>query len=237
MENIDVAVITAMSVEKEMFVSHVQAVESVEIFGFEGKIGYIHGRRVLLLISGLGQVNTSIATTLVAKYFDPKVFLFSGIAGAMNEALQIGDVVIGKKVFSAELLSTRQSNGERVKCRFGSFPTLFHELNSAMIDRVQQLQKLSSFVIKHGLIATSDFFPIPANMPYTIDGEQIDSIDMESSAFAHVCEKFSKESVVIRGISNYVSLNTNVLIEENAIRTAAQHAAEVSVNLIKNIQH
>src|SRR5262245_44338821 len=70
----------------------------VPVRGYVFRVGTLNGRRVVVGRSGAGKVNAAIVATLLIDTFNPSAILFSGTAGAVDPALNPGDVVIGKTV-------------------------------------------------------------------------------------------------------------------------------------------
>ncbi|MCS6878485.1 MAG: 5'-methylthioadenosine/adenosylhomocysteine nucleosidase [Geminicoccaceae bacterium] len=59
--------------------------------------GRLEGREVVLVGAGIGKVNTAITATLLAHRFGCRTIVFSGVAGGLDPALSIGDVVIADR--------------------------------------------------------------------------------------------------------------------------------------------
>jgi len=60
--------------------------------------GTIDGHDVVLAGSGMGKVNAALVTTLLADRFGCRAVVFSGVAGGLDPALSIGDVVVADLV-------------------------------------------------------------------------------------------------------------------------------------------
>ncbi len=73
------------------------AVERVGPFAFAR--GRLDAHDVVLVQAGIGKVNTAMVATLLQQRFDARIVLFSGVAGGLDPALSIGDVVIGTRTF------------------------------------------------------------------------------------------------------------------------------------------
>jgi adenosylhomocysteine nucleosidase len=69
----------------------------IDIAGRRFNRGILDGKLVVSAISGIGMVNAAITTQMMITYFDPTYLLYSGIAGGMNPANNIGDVVVSKR--------------------------------------------------------------------------------------------------------------------------------------------
>ena len=67
------------------------------INGIEFTLGKLAGKDVVLFLSGESMVNASSNTQLLLDRFNVKAIVFSGIAGGVNPALHIGDVVVAKQ--------------------------------------------------------------------------------------------------------------------------------------------
>ncbi len=59
--------------------------------------GNLSGKRVVIAWTGIGKVNAAMTTTLLIEHFQPNKVIFTGIAGAVNQQLQPGDIVIAEK--------------------------------------------------------------------------------------------------------------------------------------------
>jgi adenosylhomocysteine nucleosidase len=56
--------------------------------------GVLEGRPVVLLLSGMSMVNAAMRTQQVLDRFDVRRIVFSGIAGGVDPALHVGDVIV-----------------------------------------------------------------------------------------------------------------------------------------------
>ncbi len=65
--------------------------------GFHFDRGRLQGRPVILAEAGIGKVNTATVTTLLASRYGADLIVFSGVAGGLDPALAIGDVVIATR--------------------------------------------------------------------------------------------------------------------------------------------
>ena len=59
--------------------------------------GLLDGHEVVLVGAGMGKVNASVVATLLADRFGCRAIAFSGVAGGLDPALGIGDIVIGDR--------------------------------------------------------------------------------------------------------------------------------------------
>lgn len=71
--------------------------ETVGIAGLDFDRGMLDGRPVVLAEAGIGKVNTALVATLLASRFEVGMLAFSGVAGGLDPALAIGDLVIADR--------------------------------------------------------------------------------------------------------------------------------------------
>ena len=73
-----------------------------DLSGKQGRIGgmafwqgEIAGRAAVFVESGAGKVNAGIATTLLLDRFGCRALMLCGVAGGLDPALGVGDIVVG----------------------------------------------------------------------------------------------------------------------------------------------
>lgn len=87
-------VMTAYAPEWNALVPSVESPARFQINGMTFMTGTMSGRPVLLMQSGVSIVNAAMNTQLAIDHFAVKRIVFSGIAGGVDPALSIGDVVV-----------------------------------------------------------------------------------------------------------------------------------------------
>jgi adenosylhomocysteine nucleosidase len=90
--------------------------EAVQVAHARFDRGRLDGHEVVLVGAGIGKVNTALVATLLADRFRCRMIVFSGVAGGLDPALRIGDVVIADRtlqhdagVIEGERLATYQA--------------------------------------------------------------------------------------------------------------------------------
>src|SRR6185295_8049040 len=68
---------------------------AVEIGGFAFWRGVIAGRTAVFVESGAGKVNAGVATALLLDRFGCRALLMCGVAGGLDPAFGVGDIVVG----------------------------------------------------------------------------------------------------------------------------------------------
>lgn len=88
-----VGIIGAMREEVELLHRHVQVDGTWTKAGITYTEGVLHGRRVIFCRSGVGKVNAAVCTQILIDGGADCV-LFTGVAGALDPELEVGDIVI-----------------------------------------------------------------------------------------------------------------------------------------------
>ncbi|SFF86422.1 methylthioadenosine nucleosidase /adenosylhomocysteine nucleosidase [Novosphingobium sp. CF614] len=89
-------VMTAYQPEWNALVGAVQGPAEYKLNGMTYLTGTLEGKPVLLMQSGVSMVNAAMNTQLVLDRFTVRRIVFSGIAGGVDPALSIGDVVVAE---------------------------------------------------------------------------------------------------------------------------------------------
>ena len=92
-----VAVVSAFAPEMSVLRGDLDNAAVRSINGVEFVAGTLEGREVLLFLSGLSIVNAAMTMQLALDHFRIDRIVFSGIAGGVDPALHIGDVVIADR--------------------------------------------------------------------------------------------------------------------------------------------
>jgi adenosylhomocysteine nucleosidase len=89
-----IAVISAFSPEISILLGQTTVETSYTVNGVDFVTGNLAGNDVVLFLSGVSMVNAAMNTQLVIDRFNITHIIYSGIAGGVNPAYHIGDVVI-----------------------------------------------------------------------------------------------------------------------------------------------
>ncbi|HSH89226.1 MAG TPA: 5'-methylthioadenosine/S-adenosylhomocysteine nucleosidase [Ramlibacter sp.] len=92
-----VAIISAFQPELTLLLSKVQNPSRQTINGVEFTTGTLQGKPVVMFLSGISMTNAAMNTQLALDRFRVSHVVFSGIAGGVNPALRVGDVVVAQR--------------------------------------------------------------------------------------------------------------------------------------------
>jgi adenosylhomocysteine nucleosidase len=107
------AVLSAFEPEWQALVKDLTGAKTVELNGTKAVTGTMQGRPVILMMSGVSMVNAAMNTQALLDHYKVDRIVFSGIAGGLDPALNIGDVVVPEKwVPSLDVAMGREVNGK-----------------------------------------------------------------------------------------------------------------------------
>jgi adenosylhomocysteine nucleosidase len=191
----------------------------VTVRGYVFRVGTLNGRQVVIGRSGVGKVNAAIVATLLIREFNPSAVLFSGTAGAIDLALDPGDVVIGTTMAQHDV-GAQTSDGIR---RRGMRNPLTGELEPLMIPAPEALLTVARRSalglslppvrtpegkertprIVEGVIVTGDVFVSDAALRMAIQNALgAAAVEMEGAAVVQTCRQFGVPCLVVRSITD-----------------------------------
>jgi adenosylhomocysteine nucleosidase len=92
-----IAVMSAFAPEWQLLKSATTEQKSHSVNGIDFVTGKLAGRNVVLFLSGISMVNATMSTQIALDRFDVTGIVFSGIAGGVDPALNVGDVVVANQ--------------------------------------------------------------------------------------------------------------------------------------------
>ncbi len=92
-----IAIISAFQPELTTLLANVERPRKFTANGVEFTTGKLRNKSVVLFLSGISMTNAAMNTQLVLERFNVTHIVFSGIAGGVNPALNIGDVVVAER--------------------------------------------------------------------------------------------------------------------------------------------
>ncbi len=240
-----IAIIGAMAQEVAILTAKLDNAVMTEVAGVQIHSGEMDGQAVVVLQSGIGKVNASIATALVIERFAPKVVINTGSAGGIaggiggktandDEKLSVGDVVLGESVthHDVDVTAFGYQIGQMAQMPV-DYPSdqqllaIFEKASSAFTSaKVHKGQIVSG----DQFIASSDkFASIKANFPQAM------AVEMEAAAIAQTCYRFGVPFVVVRAISDLADEEASISFDE-FLEQAGKHSAEMVLEALEALK-
>ena len=213
-------------------------------------VGKLNGIKTVVVFSRWGKVaaTTTVATLILE--FKVSEIIFTGVAGAINSELNVGDIVIGKRLIQHDLnaqplidefeipllkLKFIETQAKQIEIATNAVQKLIENNNLFTVITPTELQRFNivqpKFVI--GDIASGDkFFASSKDKNELLKKlPTILCVEMEGAAVAQVCYEYEIPFTVLRTISDAAD-------EKSHIDFAAfieQVSNKYSVEIIKNI--
>lgn len=177
--------------------------------------GVLDGHDVVLAGSGMGKVNAAIVTTLLADRFGCRTIVFSGVAGGLDPALSIGDVVVADRIVQHD---AGVLENEKIRpYQPGHAPIINEtdrlgypvdpELLGRVKDRLADMSVPGQIV--YGTVLTGDqYLNCDSTREWLLAEFGGKAIEMEGGAVAQVCEAFGLPWLVIRALSDLAGGNS-----------------------------
>jgi len=246
-----IAILGAFSDEIKMLTDSLENARVVTIGGIQFTRGWLEGKDVVVVYTGIGKVNAAMTATLTVDYFKPSEVIFTGIAGGLNPCLEPTDIVVAIKcvqhdlnyVYNDSVISYPVSNPIT-----GKVNPVFYKSDSGMLKILKEnflKIKLKSYEIGDqvyqpkimtGIIATGDaFIASETKKEELINRFQADAVEMEGAAVAQVCYQNNIPFILIRSISDSADENADLDIEK-FLSVASENANRVVIQLLKSMQ-
>jgi adenosylhomocysteine nucleosidase len=213
----------------------------------------IHGQRdywvgqlweidAVCVLSRIGKVAAAMTATMLVEKFGVTHILFTGVAGAGDKSIQVGDIVIAESLVQHDMdASPLFPRFEVPLTGLTHFPA-DHSLSTRLLDAayafldedfeaaIDPLEKaafgLTRPRIHRGLIASGDQFvndrahinALNADLPGLV------AVEMEGAAVAQVCHELGVSCAVIRTISDNANENAATDFLRFVKSVAAQYA-------------
>lgn len=191
----------------------------VLLAGREFHLGTLHGRPLVLVLSGIGKVAAATTATLLIHEFDACALIFTGVAGGLGDGVRVGDIVLARQLVQHDMdaspLFPRFEVPLTGRSRFDADAALGDALAAAAQQCLAQAgahlgaARLAAFGIRapalhQGLVASGDRF-----VSSVAEGEALRAalpgllaVEMEGAALAQVCADFGRPFAVLRTISD-----------------------------------
>lgn len=190
----------------------------VPVRGYVFRVGTLDGRQVVVGRSATGKVNAAIVATVLIGHFNPAALFFSGTAGAIDQALRPGDVVIGTGVVQHDVgvlaAGTIHRRGLRNGVTGEMDPMIVPAPETLLVAARRALAGVTLTPIEsadgrrmprivEGVIVTGDVFISDASRRDEIRGSLgASAVEMEGAAMVQACRQFSVPCLVVRSITD-----------------------------------
>jgi len=227
-----IGIIGAMDVEIAGILAKMTDTTTHSASGLDFHTGRLAGRDVVVAKCRIGKVNAAMCATTMINKFSPRAMINLGVAGAIHDALNIGDVVVSQNLVQhdVDVTSARYEPGqvpglEAFLPADKNLANLAAAACAAVFDGLNNKAHVAT-------IATGDVFVSDRAVKQRIaDTFGAYCVEMEGGAIAQVCHLMDTPFVVIRAISDKADGGAKVDFDEFVV-TSADYSAQIVARLV-----
>jgi len=226
-----IAIMGAMPEEIEPILAYLDDVQEVKY----AKNTYYKAKykniEVVVAYSKIGKVFSTLTAATMLQMFACDVLLFTGVAGAVNDELKIGDLIVATKLPQHDLDITI----------FGH-PHGYVPEGSVYVEADKDLIALSKIVaqemgvkVKEGIIATGDqFIASQERKGFIADTFHADALEMEGASVAVVCDALGVPFFILRAISDSADMDAGFNFDE-FVESSAKESANFLMKMVDKL--
>lgn len=227
-----IAIMGAMPEEIAPLLEKVDNVNRVEYANNSYYEATYQGKELVIAYSKIGKVfSTLTAATLIEKFGCSKL-LFSGVAGAINPDLHIGDLIIADKLCQHDLDITIFGHPH------GYVPegAVCVETDATLREVAKAVATKNGLNVIEGTIATGDQFVASTDRKAFISSTfEADALEMEGASVAVVCDALNVPFFILRAISDTANDDAGVDFDEFMVGSAII-SANFILDMVESIE-
>jgi len=227
-----IAIMGAMPEEIEPIIEKLDNVQTM-VYGanmyYEGSY---HGREVVVAYSKIGKVFATLTATMLIEKFGCDTLLFSGVAGAINDELKIGDLIVAESLCQHDLDITAFGHP------FGYVPEgeVCIPTDEGLRNIAKEVAKQKGLTLKEGVIATGDQFVANEERKNWIgDTFNADALEMEGASVAVVCNALKVPFFILRAISDSADMDASFNFDE-FLESSAKISADLILGMVDALE-
>lgn len=197
-----IGIIGAMDEEVENLKGIIENVEIRSVAGMDFYKGKISENNVVVVRSGIGKVNAAICTQILIDKFGVSAIINTGIAGSLNNDINIGDIVLSADTLQHDMDATA----------FGYDLSVIPRMENSVFKGDEELIKLAKETCEKNLtgvkvftgrvVSGDQFISDKEKKNWLVDNFKGDCTEMEGAAIAHAAYLNNVPFLIIRAISD-----------------------------------
>jgi nucleoside phosphorylase len=229
-----VLVLTALALEYAAVRAHVEEREEHTHPG-DGTIvelGRLPGTpwRIAAAELGEGARNSAALTAPLIGWLHPRAVLFVGVAGSLKDDIDLGDVVVGTKVYAIHG-GKQTPEGLLVRPEAWSGSNALVQAARSAVRDMPDVRAHFKPIATGDVVLADDASGITRHIRRHY--QDAAAIEMEGSGAAHAAHLGGVEALVVRGISDHADAGKNADDGRGSQQRAAERAAAVACALLR----
>ncbi len=197
-----IGIIGAMEEEVEALKKAMSIEETTVYASLQFCKGKLEGKNVVVVRSGIGKVNAALCAQILVDKFDIDILINTGIAGSLDAAIDIGDMVISTDLVEHDMDATIFGDplGQVPRMDTFAFPA-----DATLVEKAIEANQEANPDIRtfSGRIVSGDqFVSSSAVKERLVENFGAKCTEMEGAAIAHVAYLNKVSCVIIRAISD-----------------------------------
>jgi adenosylhomocysteine nucleosidase len=229
-----IGIIGAMEVEVSKLKEMLQDTEIKNKAGMTFVSGSLNGKPVVVVRSGIGKVNASICTQILADEYKVNYIINTGVAGSLHNEINIGDIVLSKDALQHDMDATG----------FGYAVGVIPQMEKSIFEADERLIQIAEKCIKEditdinafvGRVVSGDqFISDKGKKKWIVDNFQGYCTEMEGAAIAQAAYLNNIPFLIIRAISDKADDSATEDYPTFEAK-AAQHCVKLLCEMVKEI--
>lgn len=222
-----IAVIGAMPSELADIRLTLGEAEVKRLSGFDFYINSYKGNKIVNACCGIAKVNAALCTQVMIDNFAPDCVINTGVAGGMNSAVKVCDIVISTEVLPHDL-------DQHFLADYPPYCGIF-KADDALIGTAEKVCKEFDVKCFRGRIVSGEAFVSDNKVKMSIQ-EKFDpyAVDMESAAVGHACYLNKMPYISVRCISDNADDEGAMSFDEFE-KIAAKRVADIVLRMTELI--
>ncbi|MBP8640456.1 MAG: 5'-methylthioadenosine/adenosylhomocysteine nucleosidase [Oscillospiraceae bacterium] len=230
-----VGIIGAMKVEVENL-KRIMCDYTVEtISGVDYYKGMLCDTEVVIAQSGVGKVNAAICTQTMVLIYSPQLIINIGVAGGLNNELNIGDVVIATEVVQHDVDTSAIGDPIGLISGINMINIPCSPKAVAVLKKVTE--ELKDFKSITGIVASGDqFLNDRAKTKWISETFNAVACEMEGGSIGQVCYINNVDFGIIRAVSDKGDEDSGISYNE-FVQIAAKNSIDIIVRFLQEYNY
>lgn len=225
------AIMGAMQEEIEPLLKYFDKVNVVEFANNKYYEVTYKGLEIVIAYSKIGKVFASLTATTMIEKFSCDTLLFSGVAGAINPELKIGDLIIADQLCQHDLDITAFGHPHGYVPGGDVYVKTSKELNAI----AKEVALENDLKVIEGIIATGDQFVHSSERKEFIQSTfNADALEMEGASVAVVCDALNIPFFILRAISDTADMDAGFDFDE-FLNSSAKNSADYLMKIVNKL--
>lgn len=218
-----------MTLKEKMDIKEVRSIASLEFY-----IGTLNSTSVVVVMGGIGKINAAMCTQVMIDCFHVDAIVNTGVAGALSDELEIGDVVISSDIVQHDMDATAfgYAIGQVPRMDVFSFKADEHLISIA--ERAADVLPQSINVYVKRIVSGDVFVAGKEKKDWLVDKFDGFCTEMEGAAIAQVAHINKTPFIIIRSISDKADDSAEMNFDE-FVTLAANNSCKMIEKMLELI--